>query len=174
MLSKKFIITTCLLLFIAQLQATTELITGGGTTMGETVDKNAWTTFGNTYVSQRRDYNGKKFLYSAPKVQGSGLYQAFSTVSGTTYTVSANLLGADINKNEQFNEASLITISSTKPTPDDTFVIASSDKVTGGTETTVTFTFTATGNKSYIAIRSSKAWNYANARAISVKEVFSE
>ena len=170
MLMKKLMILTFMFVFTTQLQATTELITGGGTNSGEAVDRSAWTTFGSTYISQSRDYNGKKFLYSAPKTNGSGLYQAFSTEIGKTYTVSATLLGADVNRNEIFNKASYLTISSALPTPNSSTIVASSDLVTGGTEIIKTFTFTAIGTTSYIAIRSSKAWNYANARAISVKE----
>ncbi len=148
-----------------------ELIRGGGTE-GEEVYAGEWSPVGKTYHPQTRTYNGKKYIYSAPKEYFGGLYQSFPTKVGKTYLVSAILLGADVNRNELFNSPSYITVESTLPI---TYPTGSPtlkhNGVMGSTEQRVSYEFTATSTTSYISIRSANAWHYANARAISVKEM---
>jgi parallel beta-helix repeat protein len=147
-----------------------ELIQGGGNANGR-LDISKWSWFGSIYGLQGRRYNGKSFIYSTPKDNGSGMYQGFSTQIGKEYEVSAILIGSDSNRKEQFNGYSYLTISSERPTPNGTFVSAQSENITGGEESFVSFTFVATSTTTYLALRSDRAWHYASARAISVKKV---
>ncbi len=151
-----------------------ELVLGGGNDSG-ILDKSKWVSLGNTYNLGYRVYNGKTYLYPGPKDNDGGSYQAIATTIGTQYQVSAILLGTDVNANEIFHttRASYLTIDSSVPItsaiPDH-----SSKMVIGSTETTESFTFTATTTTSYISVRSTNGYNYPNARAISVKEVLGE
>jgi hypothetical protein len=164
----KLIVSSCLLLFTAQLQANNELIIGGGTS-GD-VQPRKWSLLGKTYGSQNRMYNGNKYLYITAKQRNAGIYQSFPTKIGKTYMVSAFLLGTDVNQKKKFTSASsYITINNSVPTPS-VNPEHQSRYVTGSAEKKISFEFIATSTTSYIAVRSSKAWNYGNARAISVKE----
>ncbi len=150
-----------------------ELINGGGNDNGA-IDSSAWSTYGASWGLHNRTYNGATFIYSsngnsADYAQG-GMYQGFPTEVGKSYTVSAILIGADTNSNEEFIGSSGITISSAIPNVDRSSVIATSSLISGGTEEMVSFSFTATSATSYLALRSDTTWGYTSARDISVKE----
>ncbi len=147
----------------------TAQVENSGKNKQDTLDKNKWSYFGNTYGKQSRTYNGKLFIYSTPKDVGSGMYQEIPTEIGREYEVSAILIGSDTNRKEQFNGESYLTISSAFPTPSKDSVFEESEHVTGGVETKVSFRFTAISSKTYLALRSDKTWHYASARAVSVK-----
>ena len=145
-----------------------KLITGGGDESND-VQHRKWSLFGKSYGSQDRMYKGKKYLYITAKEKHAGMYQSFPTQIGKTYVVSATLLGADVNKNGKFKGSSYLSVDSKKPTTSSK-AEHKSHYVTGDKEEKVSFEFTATSTTSYVSVRSSKAWNYANARFISVKE----
>ena len=147
-----------------------ELIYGGENENGA-LDKSKWSYFGDTYKNTDRSYNGKLFIYSAPKDTGSGMYQEIPTEIGREYEVSAILIGTDTNRKEEFNGESYFTIGSKFPVQNKASVFAESNHVTGGVETKVRFRFNAVSTTTYLALRSDKAWHYASARAISVKAV---
>ncbi len=135
-----------------------------------------WLTFGEVYKNRAyaRVYNNEQYIYVATINADSGLYRSFRTEVGKTYQVSAELLGADINRNENFLSNSYVTVSSATPVKDKRRVIASSSYVSGGEKVNIAFTFVATSTTSYIAIRSDSNWQYASARAVSVKELAEE
>ena len=151
-------------------------------TQGELLEKvtgkasSEWRSVGKTYKNSTyiRTYNGEKYIYAAAKEAGAGSYKIFETEIGKTYRVSAELLGADVNSNEEFVANSYITVSNNVPVRDESYVIASSNMVTGSTKVVETFTFVATGITSYVALRSDRAWKYANAKAITLTEVADE
>ncbi len=147
-----------------------ELISKGGTD-GTSIDVKKWTSFGSTYGQTSRTYEGKTFIYAAAKLSKSGLYQSFPTVVGDDYAVKAILLGSDQNRNGKFKANSYLTVSSDTPTKEESSVIEYSEKVKNSKETEVSFVFTATSTTSYLALRSDKAWQYANARGVSVKKI---
>ncbi len=151
-----------------------ELVQGGGNDNGA-INKSDWIELGVLYGIKTRLYNNNTFLYPNQKNNNGGCYQAIPTVVGKQYNVSAILLGTDANRNEIFSSssASYITIDSSAPTPNGV-PDHLTNMVTGNTETVETFIFTATSTTSYISLRSTKAYNYPNARAISVKEVLEE
>ena len=140
----------------------------------ELIDESAsWIAVGDIWKDRTstRTYNSEKYTYIPVKTAGSGAYKSVATEVGETYTVSAELVGADVNRNEDFSGNSYVTVSSKTPKRDESGVIKKSSKVTGSTKITKTFTFVATTTKSYIAVRSDKGWKYANVRALSVKKV---
>jgi hypothetical protein len=151
-----------------------ELIYGGGNELGG-LDSSIWDTHGDTYDPQLREYNGHEFLYSSNKGDaGAGMHQCFSTEIDREYNVKAILIGTDTNREEDWNGESYITISKDSAEVDKSNVIAESEHIAGGVETEVSFNFEAVSPVSCLAIRSSGAWEYANARAISVKALNSD
>jgi len=169
-MKKLFKIQLLWLMFMSTLLFGVELIQGGGNDNGA-LDKSVWSTFGNTFGSLDRTYNGEQFIYATPKDTGSGMQQSFSTEVGKEYEVRAILIGSDTNRREVFNGESYLTVSSAFPVQAKTSVIAESEHVIGAEETSISFRFTATSTTTYLALRSDRQWHYASARAVSVKEV---
>ena len=166
-----FFITTCWADEVTQ--KTSKSI---GRVSSKLVGDEAWRAFGGVWGnrSYTRNYNSEKYIYIAARNANAGLYKRVSTKVGETYRVSAELLGADINRDKNFIANSYITVSSEVPRRDKSHVIASSKMVKGSSKVVETFTFVATSRTSYIGLRSDRAWQYANVRAVSVKEVGNE
>jgi len=147
-----------------------ELIYGAGNDNG-VINTQSWIPFGDNSLVLTRTYSIHTYLYAVARIADAGIYQAFPTITGRTYQVSATLLGADAGMNAEFINDSYITVSNNVPTTTKSNLITESSFVTGATETVVTFTFTAQSTTSYLAVRSDTPWYYGNARAISVKEI---
>ena len=171
---KKLLITQLTLFFFFTSMAFAnygaELVQGAGNENGS-VDRLQWQAVGTTFGIKTRTYQGETYLYPNNKQNNGGAYQALDTEIGKSYKVSATLLGTDANRNNIFTgHSSYITIEDGIPTPN-TIPSYSSEWVSGVNAEDVSFTFVATSTTTYISLRSTGAWNYANARAISVKEI---
>ncbi len=159
------------LLTHADFKENIELIHGGGSD-NSTINRYDWVALGKVFSVTTRKYNGNNYLYTNNKEKNGGAYQAFPTEVGKQYRVKAQLIGPDVNSNEEFytKSASYITIDDSIPTVSKKSNF-SSKKVRGHKEVNIEFYFTATSSASYISYRSTEAWQYASARGISVKEI---
>jgi len=144
----------------------------------ELIDESeSWNTFGEIWSDRTytRTYNGEKYTYVPTKTAGSGAYKSVTTEVGKTYRVSGELIGADVNRDEEFVANTYLTV--TNSVPQQSIPVVGKDGVlafesqTGGSKTTKTITFVATSTTSYISVRSDRDWKYANARALSVKKI---
>ena len=154
----------------AEAKGDIELIQGSGNVSG--IDTTKWTGLGKIFGVIQRKHNGKRYIYVGNKEANGGAYQAFATKVGEKYRVKALLLGPDVNQNEVFftNSASYITIDDTIPSVDKKSDYTS-QKVTGNKEVSIEFDFNATSTTSYLAQRSTEAWQYSSVRDISVKHI---
>ena len=139
----------------------------------KSLSNSKWKSFGNVWGNSTyiRSYEAEEYIYVATAIANSGSYKSFATEVGKTYRVSAELIGADVNRDENFVANSYLTVSDNIPTKEGTHVLVTSEYVTGGEKVSIVFTFVATETTSYVALRSDTNWQYANARAIAVEEV---
>jgi 5-hydroxyisourate hydrolase-like protein (transthyretin family) len=120
--------------------------------------------------SMLREYQGESYLLTGNEAY-SYTYKPFATEAGSTYRVTATLLGADESRDENFAGSSILAIANAIPTSYKANEIAVSQSVGGSTPQEVTFTFTATGTTSYAVLRGDSAWKYPNLKTFSVKKV---